>query len=75
MIRTGEEYRESIRDERAVYIKGKPVNGVPGHPMFKSRLDRYYTINDQVTWKAGTSVTGQSSFPGTTAAAVKKASA
>jgi aromatic ring hydroxylase len=30
VIRTGEEYRESIRAEREVYIKGEP-NDLPTH--------------------------------------------
>ncbi|MBX3071022.1 MAG: 4-hydroxyphenylacetate 3-hydroxylase family protein [Thermomicrobiales bacterium] len=39
MIRTGEEYRESIRDGREVYIDGERVRDVPSHPMFKPIVD------------------------------------
>ena len=39
MIRTGEEYRESIRDGRLVYVNGEQVDDVPTHPMFKPLVD------------------------------------
>ena len=39
MIRTGEEYRNSIRDGRAVYINGEKVADVTKHPMFKPLVD------------------------------------
>ena len=39
MIRTGEEYIESIRDGREVYIDGEKVKDVPTHPMFKPLVD------------------------------------
>ncbi|MDA8031800.1 MAG: hypothetical protein MPK62_11885, partial [Alphaproteobacteria bacterium] len=35
MIRTGNEYRDSIRDNREVYINGERVRDVTTHPMFK----------------------------------------
>src|SRR5580698_5530534 len=35
MIRTGAEYRDSIRDGRAVYIDGERVRDVTRHPSFK----------------------------------------
>ena len=39
MIRTGDEYRESIRDGRVVYIDGERVDDVPTHPAFKPLVD------------------------------------
>ncbi|HBD91872.1 MAG TPA: hypothetical protein DC061_15555, partial [Gemmobacter sp.] len=35
MIRTGDTYRESIRDGREVHVNGERVRDVPTHPMFK----------------------------------------
>ena len=34
MIRTGEEYRESIRDGREVWMNGERVDDVTAHPAF-----------------------------------------
>lgn len=39
MIRTGEEYRESIKDGREVYIAGEKVEDVTTHPAFKPIVD------------------------------------
>ncbi|HLY54788.1 MAG TPA: 4-hydroxyphenylacetate 3-hydroxylase N-terminal domain-containing protein, partial [Stellaceae bacterium] len=39
MIRTGAEYRESIRDGRLVYVNGERVRDVTTHPMFKPLVD------------------------------------
>jgi 4-hydroxyphenylacetate 3-monooxygenase len=39
MIRTGEQYRASIRDGREVYINGERVKDVATHPMFKPVVD------------------------------------
>jgi len=39
MIRTGEQYRQSIRDGREVYIAGERVKDVTTHPMFKPLVD------------------------------------
>ena len=39
MIRTGDEYRESIRDGREVWIDGERVDDVTAHPMFKPLVD------------------------------------
>jgi 4-hydroxyphenylacetate 3-monooxygenase len=39
MIRTGESYRESIRDGRQVWIDGEKVRDVPTHPVFKPIVD------------------------------------
>lgn len=46
MIRTGEEYRESIRDGRVVYIDGERVHDVPSHPAFKPLVDVRARIYD-----------------------------
>ena len=34
MLRTGDQYRESIRDGRNVWVDGKKVDDVPNHPTF-----------------------------------------
>jgi len=39
MIRTGADYRDSIRDSREVYINGERVDDVTTHPMFKPLVD------------------------------------
>lgn len=39
MIRTGEEYRESIRDNREVFVNGEKVKDVTSHPQFKPLVD------------------------------------
>jgi 4-hydroxyphenylacetate 3-monooxygenase len=39
MIRTGAQYRESIRDGRQVYVGGERVADVATHPMFKPLVD------------------------------------
>jgi 4-hydroxyphenylacetate 3-monooxygenase len=47
MIRTGEQYRESIRDGREVFINGERVADVTTHPMFKPLVDiraRFYDM-------------------------------
>lgn len=46
MIRTGEEYRESIRDGREVWINGERVADVTAHPMFKPIVDVRARIYD-----------------------------
>lgn len=46
MIRTGKEYIESIRDDREVWIDGKRVEDVPGHPAFKPLVDVRARIYD-----------------------------
>jgi len=46
MIRTGDEYRESIRDGRAVWINGERVGDVPSHPAFKPIVDIRARIYD-----------------------------
>ncbi|WP_027350119.1 4-hydroxyphenylacetate 3-hydroxylase family protein [Halotalea alkalilenta] len=46
MIRTGEQYRESIRDGREVYIDGERVEDVTRHPMLKPLVDIRARIYD-----------------------------
>ena len=46
MIRTGEEYRESIRDGRVIFMNGEKVPDVTTHPMFKPLVDIRARIYD-----------------------------
>jgi len=46
MIRTGQQYRDSIRDGRQVWINGERVNDVTLHPMFKPLVDIRARIYD-----------------------------
>jgi 4-hydroxyphenylacetate 3-monooxygenase len=46
MIRTGEQYRESLRDGRDVWINGERVEDVPKHPSFKPIVDARARIYD-----------------------------
>jgi 4-hydroxyphenylacetate 3-monooxygenase len=46
MIRTGDEYRESLRDGRAVWIDGERVQDVPSHPAFKPIVNARARIYD-----------------------------
>ena len=46
MIRTGDQYRASIRDDREVYIDGARVKDVTAHPMFKPLIDIRARIYD-----------------------------
>jgi 4-hydroxyphenylacetate 3-monooxygenase len=46
MIRTGAQYRESIRDGREVYINGERVKDVASHPMFRPLVDIRARIYD-----------------------------
>ena len=39
MIRTSEEYRDSIRDNREVFMNGERVKDATAHPMFKPLVD------------------------------------
>src|ERR1700733_8351395 len=52
MIRTGEQYRDSIRDGRQVWINGERVNDVTTHPMFKPIVDIRARIYDMAHDKA-----------------------
>jgi 4-hydroxyphenylacetate 3-monooxygenase len=46
MIRTGQQYRDSIRDGRHVWINGERVRDVTAHPMFKPPVDIRARIHD-----------------------------
>jgi 4-hydroxyphenylacetate 3-monooxygenase len=46
MIRTGRQYRDSIRDGRQVWINGERVRDVTTHPMFKPLVDIRARIYD-----------------------------
>lgn len=52
MIRTGEQYRESLRDGREVWINGERVNDVSRHPLFKPAVDIRARIYDMQHEKA-----------------------
>lgn len=64
MIRTGDEYRESIRDGREVWVDGERVKDVANHPMFKPIVDvraRIYDLaHDEATQDAMTYVDPES---------------
>ena len=46
MLMTGEQYRESLRDGREVYIDGERVESVPDHPAFGPIVDVRARIYD-----------------------------
>jgi 4-hydroxyphenylacetate 3-monooxygenase len=46
MIRSGDEYRASLRDGRKVWINGERVEDVPSHPAFKPIVDVRARIYD-----------------------------
>jgi 4-hydroxyphenylacetate 3-monooxygenase len=46
MIRTGQQYRDSIRDGRMVWMNGERVKDVTTHPMFKPLVDIRARIYD-----------------------------
>ena len=46
MIRTGDEYRQSIQDGREVYLNGEQVGDVTTHPAFKPLVDIRARIYD-----------------------------
>lgn len=46
MIRTGEDYRESLRDGRKVYMNGEEIADVTTHPAFKPIVDIRARIYD-----------------------------
>src|ERR1700686_794072 len=52
MIKTGEQYRHSIRDGRQVWINGERVKDVTTHPMFKPIVDIRARIYDMAHEKA-----------------------
>ena len=46
MIRTGEDYKASIRDGRAVYMNGERIKDVTSHPAFRPLIDIRARIYD-----------------------------
>ena len=46
MLMTGDQYRESLRDGREVFINGESVKDVPNHPSFKPIVDVRARIYD-----------------------------
>ncbi|MBS0564985.1 MAG: 4-hydroxyphenylacetate 3-hydroxylase family protein [Proteobacteria bacterium] len=46
MIRTGDEYRESIRDGRRVFVNGEQLGDVASHPQFRPIVDLRARIHD-----------------------------
>jgi len=46
MLGTGDDYRDSLRDGRAVWIEGERVEDVPNHPAFKPIVDARARIYD-----------------------------
>ena len=46
MLRTGDQYRNALRDGREVWINGKKVEDVPNHPVFKPIVDIRARIYD-----------------------------
>ena len=46
MIRTGEQYKDSIRDNRDIWINGEKVKDVTSHPAFKPLVDIRARIYD-----------------------------
>src|SRR5712672_1585645 len=59
MIRTGEEYKASIRDSRAVYINGERVKDVTVHPAFKPLVDIRARIYDETVGEMWSLFDGQ----------------
>ncbi len=58
MIRTGDDYRASIRDGREVYVNGERVRDVPTHPMFRPLVDiraRIYDMQHEPAFAGGLS--------------------
>jgi 4-hydroxyphenylacetate 3-monooxygenase len=54
MIRTGQQYRDSIRDGRVVFINGERVKDVTTHPMFKPIVDiraRVYDMQHEAAFR------------------------
>ncbi|MGH3075918.1 MAG: 4-hydroxyphenylacetate 3-hydroxylase N-terminal domain-containing protein, partial [Gaiellales bacterium] len=46
MIRTGNDYRASLRDEREVWMNGERVDDVTTHPAFRPIVDARARIYD-----------------------------
>jgi 4-hydroxyphenylacetate 3-monooxygenase len=52
MIRTGKEYRESLKDDREIWINGERVKDLVNHPSFKPLIDIRARIYDMQHEKA-----------------------
>ena len=55
MLRTGNEYRESIRDGREIWIDGERVHDMTTHPAFKPIIDvraRMYDMAHETQYQA-----------------------
>ncbi|MCU0869257.1 MAG: 4-hydroxyphenylacetate 3-hydroxylase family protein [Burkholderiales bacterium] len=66
MIRTGQQYKDSLRDGRVVHVNGERVKDVTTHPMFKPIVDIRARIHDMqheaafaATMVAADDVTGE----------------
>jgi 4-hydroxybutyryl-CoA dehydratase/vinylacetyl-CoA-Delta-isomerase len=59
-IRTGDDYRSSLRDGRVIYFDGQLVEDVTVHPRFQSAVEVTARGYDQ-----GLDLSGRSSFPAT----------
>ena len=46
MPRTSANYRQSLDDGRAIYLDGKRINGVTGHPAFRNAIDSVAHLYD-----------------------------
>jgi 4-hydroxyphenylacetate 3-monooxygenase len=58
LIRTGQQYLDSIRDTREVYINGERVKDLAAHPMFKPLIDiraRIYDMQHETSTRAALS--------------------
>ena len=54
MLRTGNDYRDSLRDGRQVWINGEKVKDVPSHPAFRPIVDvraRIYDMAHEDTYR------------------------
>ena len=63
MLLTGNQYRDSIRDGREVWVDGKKVKDVPNHPVFKPIVDiraRIYDMAHEVQFSEKLTYTDES---------------
>jgi 4-hydroxyphenylacetate 3-monooxygenase len=64
MLRTGEQYRESLRDGRQVWINGERVKDVTAHPAFRPIVDlraRLYDMAHEAKYREVMSYTDAAS--------------
>ena len=45
-IRTGSEFRESLRDGRTIYVDGRRVSDVTSYPPFQGTIDTLASLYD-----------------------------